>query len=185
MHASLLHLSRQPHHYAVQIPCCNRTPQASEDRLDCSRCLASAPHWLPSNEVLRAQLGIVKPLVHPWAWMGKYACFLCSFEFTSFPCDKLSKILLNYSVMCWDLSALHCVRLCLGRWCHPTRLLGLCSSEGLTRLEIGPWFKSTLRCTQQNASPCRAAEGAWSQAAGAQENPVHMSRALICRWEPL
>lgn len=90
---------------------------------------------------------------------GSVDAFSVVFNSYPFPCDTLSQILLNYSTMCWDLSALHCGHLCHGR-CgaeieprHPTRLLDLCSSEGLTRLEIAPWFKSTLRCTRRMWAP--------------------------------
>lgn len=65
---------------------------------------------------------------------GSVDAFSVVFSSHPFPCDKLSQTSLNYSMMCWDLSALHCGCLCLGR-CeaeteprHPAHLLGLPSS---------------------------------------------------------
>lgn len=60
--------------------------------------------------------------------------FSVVFNSHPFPCDKPSQTPLNYSMMCRDLSALHCGHLCLGRRGaeteprHPAHLLGLPSS---------------------------------------------------------
>lgn len=100
LHASLLHLSQQPHRYAVETPRCNSTPQASEDRLDSGRCLLSALHWLPSNEVLHASWGLQNLQYAFRPGWGSVDAFSVVFSSHPFPCDKLSQTPLNYSMMC-------------------------------------------------------------------------------------
>lgn len=151
------------------------------DRLDCGGCLSSALYWLPFNEVLRAPCWGLQNLQYAlgpaWGNMGAFSLVFISHPF---PCARVSQTLFNYHIMCWNLSALHSGCLCPGK-CgaetgsrHPACLLGVSSPGELRMLETAPCFKSTPRCTWR-------VQGASSEAAGTWENPVHMSRALICR----